>query len=121
MVIHSGKYEPQYKEPEIDSNDPFALAIAGKPREATEAAKKLALSGKKWIRQDALIPDHDLKVTVRVLPRLQSYTGSIRHRIKSRDWKKHDGMSLYVNKVEKIKVNKRNKKWGQIITKLSER
>ncbi|KAL4209184.1 hypothetical protein CU097_013754 [Rhizopus azygosporus] len=103
MVIHSGKYEPQYKEPEIEPNDPFALAIAGKPREATEAAKKLALSGKKWIRQDALIPDHDLKVTVRVLPRLQSYTGSIRHRIKSRDWKKHDGMSLYVNKVEKIK------------------
>lgn len=104
MIIHSGKYHLEYKEPEIEPNDPFALAIAGKPREAMEASKKLALSSKKWIRQDMTIPDHDLRVTVRVLPKLRNYTGSIRYCIKSRDWGNHDGMSLFVNKVEKIKV-----------------
>ncbi|KAG1295382.1 hypothetical protein G6F66_004376 [Rhizopus arrhizus] len=103
MIIHSGKYHLEYKEPEIEPNDPFALAIAGKPREAMEASKKLALSSKKWIRQDMTIPDHDLRVTVRVLPKLRNYTGSIRYCIKSRDWGNHDGMSLFVNKVEKIK------------------
>lgn len=106
VIIHSGKYQPEYKEPEVEPNDPFALAIAGKPREAMEASRKQALSGKKWVRQDTSIPDHDLKVTIRVLPKLQNYTGSIRNCVKSRDWGKHDGMSLFVNKIEKIKVKR---------------
>lgn len=105
MAIHSGKYEPQFVEPEVD--DPFVLAISGKQRESIEAAKKLALSGKKWVRHDNLIPNYDLKVTVRVLPTLQHYASSIRHKIKSREWTKHDGMSLFVTKVEKTKVRKK--------------
>lgn len=104
MAIHSGKFEPVFVEPEVDAEDPFALAIAGKKRESLEAAKKLALSGKKWVCHDNLIPDYDLQITVRVLPTLQHYTSCTRHRIKSREWAKHDGMSLFVNKVEKIKV-----------------
>ncbi|CAO3611988.1 unnamed protein product [Mucor hiemalis] len=103
MAIHSGKFEPVFVEPEVDAEDPFALAIAGKKRESLEAAKKLALSGKKWVCHDNLIPDYDLQITVRVLPTLQHYTSCTRHRIKSREWAKHDGMSLFVNKVEKIK------------------
>ncbi|KAI9271149.1 histone deacetylation protein Rxt3-domain-containing protein [Helicostylum pulchrum] len=106
MAIHCGKYLPRFIEQDIDSDDPFALAVAGKQRESVEAAKKLALSGKKWIAHDHLLPDHDLKVTVRVLPTLQSYASSIRNRIKSRDWGKHDGMSLFVHKVEKIKIKR---------------
>ncbi|KAI7894755.1 histone deacetylation protein Rxt3-domain-containing protein [Mucor mucedo] len=103
MAIHSGKYQPQFIEPDIGADDPFALAVAGKQRESTEAAKRLALSGKKWVRHDNLIPDHDLKVTVRVLPTLKNYASCIRYRLKSREWGKHDGMSLYVDKVEKVK------------------
>lgn len=106
VIIHSGKYEPKFVESMVDANDPFALAVAGKQKESTEAAKKLALSGKQYIhRYDHLIPDHDLKVTVRVLPKLQHYASSIRHKLKSRDWHQHDGMSLYVDKVEKMKVH----------------
>lgn len=106
MIIHSGKYQPTYIEPTIEANDPFALAVAGKQKEATEATRKMAFSGKQYIRRyDHLIPDHDLKVTVRVLPKLQHYASSIRHKLKSREWHQHDGMSLYVDKVEKIKVN----------------
>ncbi|KAG2201555.1 hypothetical protein INT47_007432 [Mucor saturninus] len=103
MAIHSGKYQPQFIEPDIGADDPFALAVAGKQRESMEAAKRLALSGKKWVRHDNLIPDHDLKVTVRVLPTLKNYASCIRYRLKSREWGKHDGMSLYVDKVEKVK------------------
>ena len=106
MAIHSGKYQPHFIEPTIETTDPFALAVAGKQKESIEAARRLALSGKKYTQHDQhLIPDHDLKVTVRVLPTLQSYASSIRHRLKSREWGKHDGMSLFVNKVEKVKVN----------------
>lgn len=104
VAIHSGKYQPKFVEQEMELDDPFALAIAGKQRESREATKKLAVSGKKYVVHDSLIPDHDLKVTVRVLPTLQNYASSIRYRIKSREWTKHDGMSLFVSKVEKIKV-----------------
>ncbi|KAF1804086.1 histone deacetylation protein Rxt3-domain-containing protein [Mucor lusitanicus] len=104
MAIHSGKYQPHFIEPTIEPTDPFALAVAGKQKESIEAARRLALSGKKYTQHDQhWIPDHDLKVTVRVLPTLQSYASSIRHRLRSREWGKHDGMSLFVNKVEKIK------------------
>lgn len=106
VAIHSGKYQPHFTEPTIEPTDPFALAVAGKQKESIEAAKRLALSGKKYTQHDQhLIPDHDLKVTVRVLPTLQHYASSIRHKLKSREWGKHDGMSLFVNKVEKVKVN----------------
>lgn len=105
MAIHSGKYQPQFIEPQVEPGDPFALAVAGKQRESMEAAKRLALSGKKCMhRYDQTKPDHDLKVTVRVLPTLQHYASSIRYKLKSREWAKHDGMSLFVDKVEKIKV-----------------
>ncbi|KAL9540759.1 hypothetical protein MBANPS3_009505 [Mucor bainieri] len=104
MAIHSGKYQPHFIEPTIEPTDPFALAVAGKQKESIEAARRLALSGKKYTQHNQhWIPDHDLKVTVRVLPTLQSYASSIRHRLKSREWGKHDGMSLFVNKVEKVK------------------
>ncbi|CEP16313.1 hypothetical protein [Parasitella parasitica] len=104
MAIHSGKYQPHFVEPAIQATDPFALAVAGRQKESIEAARKLALSDKKYTQHNQhSIPDHDLKVTVRVLPALQYYSSSIRHKIKSREWGKHDGMSLFVNKVEIIK------------------
>ncbi|KAI8988668.1 histone deacetylation protein Rxt3-domain-containing protein [Pilobolus umbonatus] len=109
MAIHAGHYQPKYIEPDMDTEDPFALAVAGKSREASEATKRLALSGKKWICKDTLIPEHDLKITVRVLPKLQNYASSIRHRIKSREWGYHDGVSLYIMKAETMEGDARIK------------
>ncbi|KAG0164327.1 hypothetical protein DFQ28_010514 [Apophysomyces sp. BC1034] len=104
MAIHSGKYKPLFSEPEVQPDSSFALAIAGKPLEAAQAAKMLAISGKKWQARDERAPDHDLKVTVRVLPKLRCYASTIRHNIKSRPWgDNHDGVSFYVENVEKIK------------------
>lgn len=112
MAIHSGKYKPQFQEPDVHPDDPFALAVAGKPVEAAHAAKRLAMSGKKWQKREEIIPDYDLKVTVRVLPKLRHYASTIRNNIKSRSWgSNHDGVSFYIEKVEKIKVSV---VWGQL-------
>ncbi|KAI8888345.1 Rxt3-domain-containing protein [Backusella circina FSU 941] len=103
MIIHSGKYQPPFKEKEIDSNDPFALMIAGKAHEALEETRKRALTGKTHLNRDRHV-DHDVRVVLRVLPKLQDYASSIRHRVKSRHWGgSHDGVSVFVDKVEKIK------------------
>ncbi|KAI9019188.1 histone deacetylation protein Rxt3-domain-containing protein [Phycomyces nitens] len=105
IAIHSGKYQPRFNDPEVrPDDDPFSLAVAGKHVEAAQAVKKRQLSIKRDIISPSSFPDHDLKVTLKVLPKLRSYASSIRHRIKSRSWgANHDGMSLYVVKVEKIK------------------
>ncbi|KAJ3107645.1 hypothetical protein HDU97_003639 [Phlyctochytrium planicorne] len=50
-----------------------------------------------------LVPDHDLSVTLRILPRLVRYTGSIRFGISSRGWgSSHDGESIRIEKVDII-------------------
>ncbi|KAF7722038.1 hypothetical protein EC973_003760 [Apophysomyces ossiformis] len=104
MAIHSGKYQLPFSEPEVQPDSPFALAIAGKSLEAARAAKSLAISGKMWQKRENSGPGYDLKLTIRVLPKLRSYASTIRHNIKSRPWgNNHDGVSFYVEKAEKIK------------------
>ena len=49
------------------------------------------------------MPDHDLHVTLRVLPCLVKYQGSRRHGLLSRSWgSAHDGESFKIEKVEKV-------------------
>lgn len=108
VAIHSGKFIPDHHDPELESNDPFLLAVSGKTVDLIRAAtKKHALSPKTYLksRRDDTVPDHDIKVTLRVLPKLQHYTSTIQHRIKSRPWGgNHDGISLFVEKVERLEV-----------------
>lgn len=108
VAIHSGKFIPDHHDPELESNDPFLLAVSGKTVDLIRAAtKKHALSPKTYLksRRDDTVPDHDIKVTLRVLPKLQHYTSTIQHRIKSRPWGgNHDGISLFVEKVEQLEV-----------------
>ncbi|KAK9718798.1 hypothetical protein K7432_005244 [Basidiobolus ranarum] len=47
--------------------------------------------------------DHDLSVTIRVMPKLIKYASTVRYRIKSREWGDHDGVSF---KIESVKVLK---------------
>lgn len=50
-----------------------------------------------------IYPSFDLAVTLRVMPKLVKYQGSIRNRIKSRTWKTgHDGQSLKIESVKKL-------------------
>ncbi|KAI9105576.1 histone deacetylation protein Rxt3-domain-containing protein [Phlyctochytrium arcticum] len=61
------------------------------------------------------LPDHELIVTLRVLPRLVKYTGSLRNNIDSRGWGTHDGESVRVEKVvlaDKGTEPKRGRKAG---------
>lgn len=97
MILHSGKYTAEFIEPEIDPHNAFVSALAAEIKFDDEDQPK---------RKHATIPDHDLKVTLRVLPTLQRYKGYIRNYIASRSWGgNHDGVSFYVEKVERIQVS----------------
>ncbi|KAF9143857.1 hypothetical protein BG015_000286 [Linnemannia schmuckeri] len=50
-----------------------------------------------------ICPGFDLAVTLRVMPKLIKYQGSIRHRIKSRTWSTgHDGVSFKIESIRKL-------------------
>ena len=50
-------------------------------------------------------PTYDVAVTLRVLPTLVRYQGSIRNRIKSRTWDtKHDGVSFRIESIRKLTI-----------------
>ena len=112
MIVHSGKYEMTFVEPDIDPRDPFFLALGASDMMAHENPyyyhnrKKRSLSSLEGHNvNDNLIPEHDLKVTLRVMPTLRHYTGTIRNYIGSRTWNgDHDGASYWVENVEKIQV-----------------
>jgi hypothetical protein len=93
VILHSGKYEASYQEPQVKLNNDVLLAMSG----------TAAVIEPRRVDIDKNIPDHDVSVTLRVLPKLQRYAGTIRHHLKSREWGgNHDGMSLYVEKVDKL-------------------
>ncbi|RIA99252.1 hypothetical protein C1645_811732 [Glomus cerebriforme] len=48
-------------------------------------------------------PDHDLCVTIRVLPKLVQYTSTLRNGYKSRSWGNHHGVSYKIESVRKMK------------------
>ncbi|KAI8064683.1 hypothetical protein BC940DRAFT_305088 [Gongronella butleri] len=76
-------------------------AVEGKAPPAKPVHAKAYLQPR---QKDATVPDHDVQVTLRVLPKLQQYADSIQHHIKSRRWgKNHSGVSFYVESVDKIK------------------
>ncbi|KAF9952426.1 hypothetical protein BGZ72_006295 [Mortierella alpina] len=50
-----------------------------------------------------VVAKYDLAVTLRVMPKLLKYQGSIRNRIKSRTWNTgHDGVSLRIESIRKL-------------------
>ncbi|POG81247.1 hypothetical protein GLOIN_2v1470889 [Rhizophagus irregularis DAOM 181602=DAOM 197198] len=48
-------------------------------------------------------PNHDLCVTIRVLPKLVQYTSTVREGYKSRSWGNHHGVSYKIESVRKMK------------------
>ncbi|KAI8138789.1 histone deacetylation protein Rxt3-domain-containing protein [Fennellomyces sp. T-0311] len=93
MIVHSGKYSMAFVEPDIDPRDPFFVALGAEMDDEDKSKRPSKYE----------IPDHDLKVTLRVMPTLKRYTGTIRHYIASRTWGgDHDGASYWVECVEKI-------------------
>ncbi|KAJ3367447.1 hypothetical protein HDU91_001413 [Kappamyces sp. JEL0680] len=121
MIIHSGHYRP------VDAPDPFpenpdAQSVKQAAMAHNSPLKDVALSSitiKSVIsshiipviaRADPdtssstiLVPDHDLYVTLRILPRLIKYSGSTRYGLDSKGWgASHDGESVQVIRVEKV-------------------
>ncbi|KAF9999812.1 hypothetical protein BGZ65_004880, partial [Modicella reniformis] len=88
MLIHAGYFIPPIN---IRGNDQDSIQPDGQQHNfAAEPIKHIC-------------PSYDLAVTLRVLPTLIKYQGSIRNRIKSRTWNsKHDGQSLRIESVRKL-------------------
>ncbi|KAI8058419.1 histone deacetylation protein Rxt3-domain-containing protein [Syncephalis plumigaleata] len=83
-LIHTGKYTPL---------SPHPLLQQDKIRET-----------RRGIMEDKA-PNYDLEVTLRVVSRLQRYTGTVRHYIRSRDWTEHDGASFMIHNVKCIQAS----------------
>lgn len=94
VIVHCGKYSMPFIEPDLDVHDPVSIALGATLDEPIKPKKT-----------SYPIPDHDLKVTLRVMPALKCYTGTVQHHIGSRSWGgNHDGLSYWVEHVEKLKV-----------------
>ncbi|KAF9570218.1 hypothetical protein EC968_002097 [Mortierella alpina] len=88
MLIHSGYYIPPISphSSEQDSLQPTTLHHNFVPNPLKH-----------------ICPEYDLAVTLRVMPKLLKYQGSIRNRIKSRTWNTgHDGVSLRIESIRKL-------------------
>ncbi|KAF9113708.1 hypothetical protein BGX27_000979 [Mortierella sp. AM989] len=88
MLIHNGFFIPPMS---VNSSDQDSIQPMGQQHNfAPEPIKHIC-------------PGYDLAVTLRVLPKLVKYQGSIRHRIKSRTWRTgHDGVSLKIESIRKM-------------------
>ncbi|KAG0249706.1 hypothetical protein BG011_009009 [Mortierella polycephala] len=88
MLIHSGTFIPPINS---HSSEPDSIQPTSQQHNfVTDPIKHIC-------------PGYDLAVTLRVLPKLIKYQGSIRNRIKSRTWATgHDGVSLQIESVRKL-------------------
>ena len=117
MIIHSGHYrpvdapDPLTKSPDVGSVDQAALAENNRSSSSAVFESEIDTKVQPVIAQadpvnsstNILTPDHDLHVTLRILPRLVKYTGSTRYGLDSKGWgSSHDGESVRVEKVEKV-------------------
>ncbi|KAF9936366.1 hypothetical protein BGZ67_002427 [Mortierella alpina] len=88
MLVHSGHYIPPISSQSVeqDSIQPTTLQHNFVPSPLKH-----------------ICPEYDLAVTLRVMPKLLKYQGSIRNRIKSRTWNTgHDGVSLRIESIRKL-------------------
>ncbi len=119
MIIHSGHYrpvdapDPVSKNPDSASINQAALAVQNLNQDiSTVTVESLIVNRVNPVIAQAdptnsssttLVPDHDLIVTLRVLPKLLKYTGSTRYGLDSKGWgASHDGESFAVVKVQRV-------------------
>ncbi|KAF9426346.1 hypothetical protein BGZ76_002797 [Entomortierella beljakovae] len=88
MLIHSGLFIPPTS---LHGNEEDTVRPSSQQHNFVEEPIK------------HICPGHDLAVTLRVVPKLAKYQGSIKNRIKSRTWSSgHDGVSLKIESVRKL-------------------
>lgn len=121
MIIHSGHYrpvdapDPIEKNPDLpsvlqaqmlksDFGDKSSSSISYKSPISSEVMPIIARADLESSSSTTLLPDHDLNVTLRILPKLIKYTGSTRYGLDSKGWScLHAGESFIIVKVEKVK------------------
>ncbi|KAJ3325563.1 hypothetical protein HDV06_003333 [Boothiomyces sp. JEL0866] len=138
VIIHSGHYRP------VDAPDPSPLSVEGQNavNQTDQESRKtstivvespiitrvipiIAQADPACSSSTILVPDHDLLVTLRILPKLLNYAGSTRFGLDSNGWgSTHDGQSVRVERVEKVprgtvtKLGRKAsaKRWGDVIS-----
>ncbi|MCJ1472036.1 hypothetical protein MMC13_000681 [Lambiella insularis] len=102
-AIHGGWIRGDWGE-EVDSSalDVEAVdSVSKRSKEGQEAA--LVLSSPPATPMDP-VKDHDMHITLLILPTLQSYASLVVHGVKSRSWEtKHDGLSFMIDKIAWLK------------------
>lgn len=141
VIIHSGHYRP-VDAPDISHDEAESLDHVSSLHDIPEGViSPVSIPVEPLVAQidptktgsKILSPDHDLHVTLRILPKLVKYAGATRHGLDSRSWGgSHDGESLYIESIEIMPrgsvVSKgrkvMSKYWGQLaknVTKTDER
>nr|POE96469.1 transcriptional regulatory protein rxt3 [Quercus suber] len=100
-AVHSGWIRGDFGELDQDLQDLFP------PNEAassSDAPASLTLLSQRPEIPRRVPADHDVHITLLILPPLQSYVGTMQNHIRSREWGKqdqgHDGMSFMIHQIE---------------------
>jgi Histone deacetylation protein Rxt3 len=147
VIVHSGHYRPvdapdvsmlpdELDKPiteaakGIDTNGTADVVVKTEPVEAPEvvnvknpasvlAEPLVATPATPITGTNILQPDHDLSVTLRILPKLIKYAGSTRCGLESRGWgSSHDGVSLQVVKIQILERGSVGTKGRKVVSKL---
>ncbi|KAI8899562.1 histone deacetylation protein Rxt3-domain-containing protein [Globomyces pollinis-pini] len=142
MIIHSGHYRPvDAPDPVLENPDSGSLKQASLLKDVDNVHNRttslvtnvspicskvnpvIAQVDQRNSSSTVLLPDHDLNVTLRILPKLVKYTGSTRYGLDSKGWgSSHDGESVRIEKVTmldsgsvyRLGRKSTSKKWGNL-------
>ncbi|RKP09890.1 histone deacetylation protein Rxt3-domain-containing protein [Thamnocephalis sphaerospora] len=95
VIIHAGHYTPPSPHPLLQQQQ-WHMDTEAAPTEVSRPSRGILDQ----------FPPYDLVVTLRVVPRLNRYTGTVRNYVRSRDWPHHDGASFVVESVERLPLGK---------------
>nr|POE65991.1 ras guanine nucleotide exchange factor k [Quercus suber] len=109
-AVHSGWIRGDFGELHQDLQDLFPTSEIAASSDAPDSLTQLLQ------RPDVpreIPKDHDVHVTLLILPPLQNYASTIRHHVRSREWGKqdqgHDGMSYMIHKIEFVNESRDNR------------
>jgi hypothetical protein len=123
MIIHSGHYRPVDAPDSPQPADSLKSLIQNVPNVVSVIDPVIASASIAKKGSNVLLPDHDISVTLRVLPKLAKYTGSTHFGLDSRSWgSNHDGYSIKIERVDPLprgsvqQMGRKNssQRWGSL-------
>lgn len=104
-AVHSGWIKGDFGDSNADLHD-----LCDNDSETSEAEMPPSDLTTKPSKPVRVPPEHDLHVTVLILPPLETYASSMQHHIRSREWNRvHDGMSFMIHRIQFIDESPSNR------------